>query len=316
MSRAILLVKLSSLGDVVHNLPVVSDVAHALPDAVIDWLVDEQFIDVPRLHPRLRRAIGVPLRALKRNLLSAGAWRTLAPIKAMLRETPYHAIIDTQGLVKSAWLARWARGPRHGFDRTSAREPLAATLYHHTHAVPREQHAVERNRALAAQALGYAPATPVGYGIGRAAQPTSDEVVFLHATSRADKLWPEEHWIALGRALSARGLRVVLPWGNEVELARSQRIAAALASVLVPDRVPIAVLATQLAAARAVIGVDTGLVHLATALGTPTLAIYCGSDPALTGVYGSARALNLGTRGVPPSVDNVLAALERVSVAS
>jgi heptosyltransferase-1 len=191
-------------------------------------------------------------------------------------------------------------------DRASAREPLAACFYGATHAVPRGLHAVERNRRLTAAALGYAVEGAVDYGLDRAASEKSAQVVFLTMTSRADKLWPEGSWIDLGKRLSAP---LVLPWGSAEERARAERIAAVLPQANVPPRMAIAELAALFAGARAVVGVDTGLTHLAAALGAPTAGIYCGSDPALTGLYGAPAARNVGTIGHPPSVAEVLGSL-------
>lgn len=236
----------------------------------------------------------------------AEAWRELGRYRAAVAAGGYDTVIDTQSLVKSALLAKCAAGTRHGMDRASAREPLAAAFYDVVHAVPRGRHAVERNRLLAAAALGYAVEGPVDYGLRRAAQSAGAATVFLTMTSRDDKLWPEASWIELGRKLACP---LVLPWGSEEERARAARIAAALPQASVPPRMAIAELAALFAGARAVIGVDTGLTHLAAALGTPTVGIYCGSDPALTGLYGAPAASNVGAPGRAPAVAEVLGSL-------
>jgi len=175
------------------------------------------------------------------------------------------------------------------------------------HAVPKGLHAVERNRRLAAAALGYALPSSVDYGL-RAPNGAGDSAaVLLTMTSRDDKLWPESSWIELGRAL---GMRVVLPWGSDEERARAERIAAAIPGAEVPPRKSIAELGALLARAPVVVGVDTGIMHLAAALGAPTVGLYCGSDPALTGIYGAPRAKNLGAIGRPPAVAEVLQAVQ------
>jgi heptosyltransferase-1 len=312
----ILLVKTSSLGDVVHNLPVVSDLRRAVPGAEIDWVVEEAFADIPRLHPAVANVMPVAIRRWRKTPLQSQTRKEFAAFKQRLQARRYDAVIDTQGLLKSAVVARLARGVRYGLDWQSSREPLAR-FYDHTFSIPWTLHAVERNRQLAAQALGYTLPTEVEYGI--AAAPRRCEglgdgpyAVLLHATSGAEKLWDEQHWIALGRHFSAHGIASVLPWGNAEERARSERIAQALPQAVVAPQLGIAALAGLFAGARIVIGVDTGLTHLAAALGVPTVGIYIATDPAATGVYGSTRAVNLGNRGQPPAVADVIAATARL----
>jgi len=307
----ILLVKTSSLGDVVHNLPVASDIARHLAGATIDWVVEEGFAELPRLHPAVRHVIPVAMRRWRRTLYSPATWREIAAARRTIGTDSYDAILDTQGLLKSALIAREARGPRYGFDGVSAREPVAARFYQHRLAVARDLHAVERNRRLAAAALGYELNTPLDYGIAAPPLvapwlPKSDYAVLLTATSRADKEWPEDDWQALGSALIATGLRCVLPAGSGVERARAGRLANKLGRAVAAPAMNLTDLAGLLSGAALVVGVDTGLVHLAAALGRPTLALYCGSDPTLTGVLAGPQAMNLGGRGAPPPAAEVV----------
>lgn len=309
----ILFVKTSSLGDVVHNCPAVTDVARRVPGAVIDWVVEEPFAGVVALHASVRRVIPVAIRRWRGALLAPSTWSEMADFRAALRAERYDAVIDSQGLIKSALVASLALGRRHGFDRASAREPFAARFYHERHAVAGDLHAVERNRLLAAQALGYAPGGPCEYGLRAGAEPPAPAhgpyALLLTMTSRADKLWPEAHWHALGTALRDRGIQSLLPWGTEEERLRCERIAAAIPDAHVPRRMEVGELARLARDARCVAGVDTGLAHLAAAFGAPVVGIYCGSDPALTGLHGSARVRNLGGAGRPPAVGEVLEAL-------
>ncbi|MDP2822374.1 MAG: lipopolysaccharide heptosyltransferase I [Sulfuritalea sp.] len=317
-----LLVKTSSLGDVIHNLPVVTDLRAHFPDAAIDWVVEESFAEIAGLHSGVRRVIPVALRRWRTSLPSPATWRQMRAFRARLREENYDLVIDTQGLLKSALITRMARGKRCGYAATSAREPLAARFYDVRFDVPGNLHAVERNRRLAALAAGYVVSSAADYGLAAtcprsgvpgtqsAPSPTVGALsaVLLTATSRDDKLWPEERWIAAGKALHERGLTCLLPAGSATERERAARLAQAIPDAIALPPLSLRELAGQLAAARIVIGVDTGLVHLAAALGRPTLALFSASDPALTGVLARTPAINLGARGKPPSVDAVLKA--------
>ena len=310
----ILFVKTSSLGDVVHNCPALTDIARRVPGAVIDWVVEESFAEVAALHRAVRRVIPVAIRRWRGGLFFASTWSELAAFRRLLQSEPYDHVIDSQGLVKSALVARMARGLRHGFDRESARERFAARFYDVQHTVPAGLHAVERNRRLAAAALGYALEDACDYGLRVAdiapIQARSPYVLLLTMTSREGKLWPEEHWRSLATALEERGLHCLLPWGTEEERQRCERIAAAVRGALVPRRMTLAELACLASKAQCVVGVDTGLAHLAAALDVPVVGLYCGSDPALTGLHGGKRVRNLGNLGTPPSVAEVLEVLE------
>jgi len=267
----------------------------------------------------VRRAIPVALRRWRGNPFKGAHWREFGQFRRALAGVRYDCVIDTQGLIKSALLALAASGTRHGYAGSSAREPLAAKFYDVAHAVPRDLHAVVRNRRLAALALGYALPAALDYGIAvpASAAPIVPRpyCVLLHATSRADKLWPEPAWERLGAELARQGCASVLPWGDAAERARSERIARVLPTAVVPPALDILAMAGLLAGAQAVIGVDTGLTHLAAALGRPVVALYCGTDPGLTGVYAGqgAPARNLGSTQVVPEADEVLAAMHEVA---
>lgn len=309
----ILFVKTSSLGDVVHNCPAVSDVARRVPDATIDWVVEDSFAEVAALHARVRRVIPVAIRRWRGGLLFPQTWSEIGAFRKLLREESYDAVIDSQGLVKSALVAACAHGLRHGFDRASAREPFASRFYDVQHAVPLALHAVERNRRLAAASLGYGIDAVCDYGLRAGAalpiQVRTPYALLLTMSSRDDKLWPEEHWRTLGAWLEGRGIHCVLPWGSEGERGRCARIATAIPGATVPDRMALAGLASLARAAHCVIGVDTGLAHLAAAMQVPVVGLYCGSDPALTGLHGNGRVRNLGAAGHPPVVAEVQAAI-------
>jgi len=314
----ILLVKTSSLGDVIHNLPVAADLARRLSGLTLDWVVEEGFAELPRLHPAVRRVLPVAVRRWRRQLLSGATWAEMRRFKADLAAETYDVVLDTQGLLKSALITAQARlapgGVRCGFGRASAREPIASRFYDRCFEIPRDLHAVERNRRLAAAAFGYSiDDLPLDYGIHadplRADWlPHQEYAVLLTATSSADKLWPEPDWRGLGSALIATGLNCVLPGGSAPERERAQRLATGLGRAVAAPPMGLADVAKLLAGARLVVGVDTGLVHLAAALGRPTVGIYCASDPTLTGVLAGGHAVNLGAMGCPPSAAAVVEA--------
>ena len=307
----LLLVKTSSLGDVIHNLPVVTDIRQHFPDAQIDWCVEEAFADIPRLHPGVNRVLPVALRRWRRQLFQRNTWQQMHAAFSALGEAPYDAIIDTQGLVKSALLCRKAHGPRYGYDHDSVREPLASLAYHCRFAVARAQHAVMRNRALVGAALGFAPLNGPDYGLSTAPLkadwlPNLPYVVCLTATSRDDKLWPEAHWVALGHALHQQGFSAVFPAGSARERERAAQLVAQIPDALAAPSLNLPDLAALLAGGVLTVGVDTGLSHLAVALGCPTIALYTATDPGLTGVLGAGVFRNLGGAGLVPTVAEVL----------
>lgn len=312
----VLIVKTSSLGDIVHALPVATDIARALPGVAVDWVAEAPFAALPALHPAVARVVPVALRRWRRAPFAAATRAEVRAAWQALRAERYAAVIDCQGLLKSALVARCARGPASGLDRTSAREPLAAWAYARRIAVPRTLHAIERNRRIAAAALGYRLDGPARFAWRPAAAAPLDgtpAVLLIHA-SRPTKRWPDADWLAVGGALAARGLPVLLPWGSAAEGERSRALAARLPGAIVPPLLPLDRLAAQLALAPVVVGLDTGLTHLAGALGRPTVAVFCDYDPALAGVTGAA-ARNVGDRAGPPPRAAVLAAVEAVLAA-
>lgn len=296
----LLIVKTSSLGDLIHMLPAVTDAMAARPQLHIDWLVEESFAAIPAWHPAVDRIIPIALRRWKKQWTARRTWREIGTARAVLQEQPYDLIIDSQGLVKSAFWCRLAQGPSVGYDSTSGRDPLAAWFYDRTLTISLQQHAIDRNRQLMAQALGYALTnTGPDYGLQGLASRlpevdirlTANSVIGLHGTSRADKLWPTENWKSLAKALAQTGRSLVLPWGNDEERLRAEDIARHASHVLVLPKLDLNTLASLIDQAQAVIGVDTGLLHLAAALGKPGLALYTTTAPDLTGAISDRHAL-------------------------
>ena len=312
----ILFVKLSSLGDVVHNLPAVSDLRQSRPGAHVAWAVEEAYAGLVSLHPGVDEVIPVAMRRLRRAPFDRKAWGDWRTSRSAIAKGSWDYVVDTQGLIKSAIVARRAHAPVFGLDAASARERLAARFYDVSFRVPRAMHAVERNRALAAQVFGHAIDQPARYGLVKPAMPPGwvpprPYVVLLHAASHARKRWADERWIALGQILAATGYATILPGGTAEERAHAARLAAAIPDAIAAPATTIAEAAGLLAHASHVAGVDTGLTHLAVALGRPTVGIYCATRPELTGLHG-VNAVNLGAPGAPPDAQAVAEALAYV----
>ena len=310
----ILFVKTSSLGDVVHNCPAVSDVRISHPGATIDWVVEETFAGIVSMHSAIRKVIPVAVRRWRRSVIRPSVWNEMLTFKHSLRAERYDLIIDSQGLLKSALIAALARGVRHGFDAASARERVASRFYDVRHSVAHDLHAVERSRHLTAKTLNLSRVGPCDYGLTSRCdaplQMTGRYCVLLSMTSRTAKLWPEEHWVDLVKELDALGFISVLPWGSETERLRCNRIASQAGTGVVPRALQIEEVASLLTGSQAVVGLDSGLAHLAAALNIPTVGLFVGSNPRYTGLFGTGKLANLGGLGQLPSVKCALEALE------
>ena len=289
----VLIIKTSSLGDVIHTLPALTDAAHALPGIRFDWVVEEGFAEIPSWHPAVDQVIPVAIRRWRKNLwqtIKSGEWKAF---KQRVRERKYDLVIDAQGLVKSAWLTRYVKAPVAGLDRYSAREGWASRFYDRRLSVATGQHAVERVRQLFAMALAYDLPEGIGnYGLDLERlqlPPAAPYVVFLHGTTWATKHWPEAYWRELAERMGRRKLEVRLPWGNPAEKARAERIAQGLNNCQVLPKLNLAGVARVLAAAKACVAVDTGLGHLAAALDVPTISLFGPTNPGLTGAYGRTQ---------------------------
>lgn len=289
----VLIVKTSSMGDVLHTLPALTDAQQAIPGIQFDWVVEEGFAQIPSWHSAVDRVIPVAIRRWRKAWFSAPIKAERKAFRDAVRLQQYDAIIDAQGLVKSAALVtRLARGIKHGMDWSTAREPLASLFYNRKHHIAKQQHAVERTRELFAKSLGYAkPQLQGDYAI---AQHFMNEhkadagqyAVFLHATTRDDKHWPEANWRELIDLLNNTGIRIKLPWGAPHEEERAKRLAEGFPYVDVLPRMSLEDVARILAGAKFVVSVDTGLSHLTAALDRPNITLYGPTDPGLIGGYG------------------------------
>lgn len=293
----VLLVKTSSMGDVLHTLPALTDAQQQLPNIRFDWVVEEGFAQIPSWHQAVDQVIPVAIRRWRKNWFSAPIRAERAEFRHLLQQQNYAAVIDAQGLLKSAFLVtRLAHGPKHGYDGKSVREPLASLFYDYRHHVNKQQHAVERIRQLFALSLGYPlPEIKGDYSIAKhflspkIEYPETDYLIFLHATTRDDKHWSEDNWRELISLMAPSGLKIKLPWGAEHEYQRALRLAKGFPFVEVLPKLTLAEVAQQIANAKAVVSVDTGLSHLAAALDKPNITLFGPTDPGLIGGYGKAQ---------------------------
>lgn len=287
----VLLIKMSSMGDVVHALPAITDACANVPGIEFDWVVEAAFAEIPAWHPGVKNVIPIAWRRWRKTLHQAQTRREIRAFIKSLRARRYDLVLDAQGLYKSALVGCLARGRRCGLDRASAREPLAALFYQRKITVAKGQHAILRLRQLFAGCFGYSvPDTPLDYGMEKsrwlASQAATPYVVFLHATTWDTKLWPEAYWRELCALANQDGYVVHLPWGNSSERERAVRIAAQQSNARVLDRLSLSQLARELSNAAGVVGVDTGLSHVAAALAIPCVTIYGATDPRRVGVMG------------------------------
>jgi len=292
----VLLVKLSSLGDVIHTLPAAMDMHANFPNAQIDWVVEPSFAPIVQACSAVHRVIACDLRHWRKNMWSQDtrlAWRSFL---AELHQERYDAIIDLQGLTKSAlvsWLARTsANGKRYAMANAtdgSAYERPSRWVADEAIAVETHIHAMTRGRVVCASALKYEVPPTLRYGLDAEKSIHNDKktVVFVHGTSRADKEWPLSNWHELGLRLSSSGYQIALPHGNEEERSRSVAMAEMIPNALVWPHMSLDILMRAMAATAGVIGVDSGLSHIAVALNLPHVQIYNFDTAWRTGPMGS-----------------------------
>jgi heptosyltransferase I len=307
----VLVVRPSSLGDVVYALALVSDIAAHRPGVSVDWVAEDAFVDLVRLDPRIRRVVPLALRRWRHAPLARATWRDMATFRRALRQERYDAILNLQEQVKGAVVSWFAEGTRHGLDRANIREPIATLVDHVHHPVSKDLHIVDRCRGIAAAALGYAADGPPRWQFElppiTPAMPAGPYALAYHATSRTDKEWPEDRWRALVGHFARAGFVTLLPWFSASEQARSLRIADGSEGAVVPPRQTLPELATLARHAEIVVGVDTGLTHLAAALGTSTVAIFTSTDPHLAGVSRAGpHARDAGGNGLVPSLAEIV----------
>ena len=297
----VLIVKVSSLGDIIHTLPAITDAKLARKDIVFDWVVEEAFTEIPNWHPAVENVIPVALRRWKRTLFRTFFNREFRNFRRNLKRQHYDLVIDAQGLIKSGVISRLSSGLTIGLSDKAAREPLATVFYNKVYSVSWDDHAVERVRELFSRALQYSydkESTDYGLDLSLVLKiagakgfechsSESPTIIFLHGTTWATKHWPVEYWQALVRRAVDCGYKVLLPWGDEVERCRAEEIVIEHSDAILLPRLSLSELALKIASAAGVIAVDTGLGHLAAALGKPTVSLYGPTDAALSGTVGN-----------------------------
>lgn len=287
----LLIIKTSSMGDVIHTFPAVMDALQAIPELTIDWVVEEHLAYLPQWHPAINTIIPVALRRWRKQKFNRMARQEIKIFLQQIRSQRYDAIIDAQGLMKSALWSRLAKGISHGYSRTSAREGMASLLYNKRYVISPQQQAVSKIRALFSAALNYPlPSSRPQYGFDPAvvANPINDQgyVLLFHGTTWETKHWPENYWRELIAKLEAKGERILIGWGGAKEKARAERLAVGFTqTALIPD-LTIQGVAGVINDAKLVVAVDTGFAHLAEALDIPMVSLYGPTDPERMGPMG------------------------------
>lgn len=286
----VLIIKTSSMGDLFHTLPALTDASNHLPDLTFDWVAEEAFIEIPKWHPKVRQVIPVPLRRFRKQVFQTLNKGDMVTFLKNLRANTYDYVIDAQGLMKSAVITRFSKGLRCGLDRQSARESLASFAYQKKISVDPLLHAITRMRLIFSQALDYPlPESMPNYGL-QINTPVSafpkPYLLFIHGTTWETKEWPEHYWRDLVSIAAQHNYNVLLPWGNAVEQERARRIAQDMLNATVLPRTSLTEMAGLLQAAVGVVSVDTGLGHLSAALSVPTISLYGPTDPKRIGTIG------------------------------
>ena len=292
----VLVVKTSSMGDLIHTLPALTDASKAIPGIQFDWVAEQGFAEIPGWHPAVDKTFAIAIRRWRKTLRQSWQQREIQTAFGQIRAVEYDFIIDAQGLFKSAVVARSARGVHCGMDWGSCRESLAALFYQNKIPIAKQQHAIIRVRQLFAQVLGYSLVSEnLDYGLSRDSMlannnaiKTGDKpyLVFLHGTSRLAKYWRQDQWVALSKLAVQAGYSVYLPWGSDHERQYAEAIAAQTENVKVLAKMNLSEIGVVLAKAKGVVGVDTGLAHLAAALNVPAVTLYIETFPSLTGACG------------------------------
>jgi heptosyltransferase-1 len=313
----VLIVRTSSLGDLVHMLPAISDMAACVPGLELDWVVEEAFAEIPAWHRAVRKVIPVAHRRWRKSWLSGQSRAERSAVLETIRGGQYDLVLDMQALLKSIWLVRAASGIKHGLDWRSAREPLCTLFYDVRHRVEFWQPAVTRQRLLAAATFGYQTQSDPDFGLDHLRPEPgvrAPYAVIMPSASKPEKLWPARDWVKVFDRLQKAGLELVLLAGSEAEATLAHTLIENRDHARVQPRSTLTQLAQLLAGATVMVGLDSGLTHMSAALGVDTIGIYKASTPVRTPLVGSGYTASLGDRGREPSCDIVLQSLDQVLV--
>lgn len=321
----ILLVRTSSLGDMIHVLPVVSDIQRHFPGATIDWVAEEAFAEIPAWHPGVNEVIKVAHRRWRKNWWAPEVKAEREALHERLGRHHYDVVLDMQGMLKTVWVVRQTQGRRHGLDWKSAREPLASLFYDVKHRIEFWQPGVLRQRQLGAKAFGYGLEAAPDFGLARFSvkpelpasfveayeQREAPYAVIMPSASRAEKRWADANWHQVFAQLRRAGLQLRVVSGSQSEFEWAQSLVQGVEGVTVLPRMGLTAVAQLLAGARVMLGLDTGLTHLSAALGRPTIGIYTDSTPRRGGLVGTDYTASLGDKGLPPDYEAVRRAIEQ-----
>ncbi|AKC60161.1 lipopolysaccharide heptosyltransferase I [Blochmannia endosymbiont of Polyrhachis (Hedomyrma) turneri] len=306
--KKVLIIKTSSMGDIIHTLPAITDAGKALPYIEFDWILEKNFSQIPTWHPQIKNTIPITLRTWKKKYYNLKSYQAYFKFINQLKNKKYDIVIDAQGLIKSSFLITYfTQGEKHGMDYKSIREPIASLCYNKQHKIPKQQHAVERIRQLFSLSLQYPlPTSKINYHIShnfKTKKYISPYLIFLHSTTHAKKHWPESHWRDILQKTITAGYKIKLPYWSYNEQLRIKRIINGLNNnIMILSQPTLTEIAKEIASARAVISVDTGLSHLTAALSRPNLTLYGPTNPQLIGVYGDHQQKIHSTKKIMDSI--------------
>lgn len=325
--KKLLLIKTSSMGDLIHTFPALTDLSrNCQGEYEITWVVEESFVDIAKMHPMTKEVIVFGSRRWKKNIFKRETWQEFNTFKKQLRSEKWDLIVDCQGLFKSAMITKLAaqkgKIPTYSYSKASIRDPFAARFYDHGYSVEKGLTAIERNRQLFGKIFNYTPAPLADFGIQHWNEiseltPEHPFAALIHGTSAENKEWPEEKWVAIGHWLSEKGLISILFWGNAREHERAIRIAEQIPNAIVMPRVSIQEAGLILSKASLIIAVDTGFAHLANTQDRPVIGLFLGSHANYAGVIPTEQnphAVNLGGKGENPDVSEVIQTIESFDI--
>nr|BET44761.1 MAG: lipopolysaccharide heptosyltransferase RfaC [Candidatus Aschnera chinzeii] len=306
----ILIVKTSSMGDIIHTLPAISDAALKYKCIQFDWIVEEDFIEIPAWHQSVKQVFSIAMRRWRKQLFKSSVKKEIINFRQQIQKNKYDIIIDVQGLLKSALLLFYCKYDiSHGYNWSSARESLASLFYDKTYYIDKYQHAIERIRKLFASILNYTYIeNKINYGINqyfsslRRVDNNEKYIIFLHSSSRYDKCWPEYHWRMLIKLIEEKNLIIKLPWNTDLEFLQAKRISSGFKNVKILPKMSLEHIAKEILFSQAVVSIDTGLSHLTAAFNKHHIALYGPSNPNLIGIFGENQEICISPNGKMESI--------------